>query len=271
MRYWIVFIFAFSFLMINYLPAFTQQIVSVETSGTSFEEGDTVVISGAVTSVILDTPVNLQVIHLGNIIEIAQLDVAQDGSYSHTIRAQGPLWQNSGTYIARVSYGTGNVAEVVFEYDTKKSQAETTETFEVDAGGYGTFDVAYTIKGGVVKNMLVDSEIYAIIVQLDTEGDGFITLDLPRSAIDSKTSTDNDEDFIILIDGVEVPYEETVNSDSRILTINFEELDQDIEIIGTFVVPEFGSLVMLILFGALVSTIVISTKTGIMANLKFMN
>ena len=70
-----------------------------------------------------------------------------------------------------------------------------------------------------------------------------------------------DDDFIILIDGAEVPYTAaSTNSESRTISIDFEEGDLDIEIIGTFVIPEFGNIVMIILFIGIFSTILLSTR-----------
>ncbi len=109
--------------------------------------------------------------------------------------------------------------------------------------------------------MIVDSDIFALIVILETEDDGFITLELPRESIDAKKSDNLDDTFIILIDGVEVPYQEiTTNSEARTISIDFEEGDSDIEIIGTFVVPEFGSIVMIVLVVGIISIILFSKK-----------
>ena len=70
-----------------------------------------------------------------------------------------------------------------------------------------------------------------------------------------------DDTFIILIDGVEVPYKEiTTNSESRTISIDFEEGDSDIEIIGTFVVPEFSSIALIILVAGIISMILLSSK-----------
>lgn len=239
----------------------TESLISVTTSEKSYEEGDTVVVSGEVTSIILDTPVTIQIFHKGNLVEIAQLTVAQDGKFTHTILAQGPLWQQDGTYTVRASYGTANMIETNFEYFTKHAVTQTTNIFEVDAGQFGTFDVEYTVRGATVENMIVDSEIFALIVIVDTEDDGNITLELPRESIDAKKSDGTDDAFIILIDGVEVPYEEiSTDAEKRTITIEFEEGDSDIEIIGTFVVPEFGSIAAMILVIGLVGIIFLSKK-----------
>ena len=68
----------------------------------------------------------------------------------------------------------------------------------------------------------------------------------------SKTGLDN-EDF------TEVQFEEIeTGSDFRTLRVQFEEDDRWIEIIGTFVIPEFGTIVTMILLIAVTTTIVMS-------------
>lgn len=250
-------------LSISTVSAFaqTQELISVTTSENSYEEGDTIVVSGNITSIILNTPVTLQIFHEGNLVDIAQITVAQDGKFTHTFQAQGPQWQKDGKYVVRASYGANTMIETNFQYLTKLAVTETTDIFEVKAGSSGTFDVSYTIRGGTVKDMLVDPEIFALIVILETEEEGSLTLDLPRQSIDAKKSDNTDDAYIILIDGVEVPYKEIATDvDSRTITIEFEEGDSDIEIIGTFVVPEFGTITILMLMIGIISMIFLSTK-----------
>lgn len=245
---------------ISCLPVFAQtDPITIQTDDNNYDEGDTIVVSGQVQTVVAGTPIVLQIFYEGNMIDIAQITVAKDGSYSHTVIAEGPLWSKAGDYLIRASYGEGNIAETQFNFAPKTDKPETTNIFEVDAGSSGTFDVEYTIKGGTVKNMVVDPESFSIVVQIDSADEGTITLDLPREFIGAEKQDGKDDFFIILIDGIEVPYQESVtNSDSRIITINFEQGDSDIEIIGTYVIPEFGSIVMMILLVGIGTTIAIS-------------
>ncbi len=247
-------------LIISTGTVFAQEsLISVQTDDNHYDEGDTVVISGQITTIVGSTPVTLQLFTEGNLVDIAQITVAQDGSYSHTVIAEGPLWSKQGDYLVRVSYGEGNIAESEFSYTPKSEVVETTTNFEVDAGSYGTFDVEYTIKGGTVEDMVVDSDIFAVIVQIDATDEGTITLDLPREFIGAEKQDGKDDTFIILIDAIEVAYQESVvHVDSRVITINFEQDDSDIEIIGTYVVPEFGTIVMLILVIGIITTIAIT-------------
>ncbi len=107
--------------------------------------------------------------------------------------------------------------------------------------------------------MIVDSEGFAMIVQIDSIDEGTITLDLPREFIGAEKQDGKDDTFIILIDGIEVAYQESVvHSESRVITINFEEGDSDIEIIGTYVIPEFGTIAMMILIAGIMTVILAS-------------
>jgi len=258
-------VFAMSFFI---LPAFSQLLLEVTLSEEVYFEGDVIVISGNVSTVIQDAPITIQVIHLGengeeSIAEIRQIEVAQDGTFSLTIKAEGPRWRLQGEYVVRAFYGVNSIADVYFDF-FKKDQGVLL-IFEVEKPDQsGTFDIEYIIRGGNVTDIIVDQESFALIVLIEPKSDGAITLELPRTAIDAKTMSGTDDDFIILIDGVEVPYTETQNdANARIITIEFEEIDSDIEIIGTSVIPEFGTIASLVLAVSIISIIIISSKRNL--------
>ena len=250
--------------MISTSTVFAQEpAITVQTDDNHYDEGDTIVISGKVKTPVVGVNIVLQLFSEGNMVEIAQITVAKDGSYSHTVLAEGPQWKKTGTYLVKASYevGGGTSVESEFSYSPKSEVISTTTNFEVDAGSHGTFDVEYTINGGTLKNIVVDAEIFAIIAQIDATDEGIITLDLPREFIGAEKQDGKDDIFIILIDGIEVPYQESIiNSDSRIITINFEQGDSDIEIIGTYVVPEFSTIAVMILIIGIMATLVITSN-----------
>ena len=233
-----------------------ESLITVQTDDSSYEQGDIIIISGRVNTIIGTTPVVLQLFIEGVLVDLAQKTVAQDGSYSHTVIADGPLWARQGEYLVRASYGEGNIAESEFTYTPESETVETTTIFEVNAGSRGTFDVRYTIKGGTVESMVVDQNKFALIVQIDSTDEGTISLNLPREFIGAEKQDGKDERFIILIGGKQVEYQESVvHSDSREITVDFEQGDSDIEIIGTYVVPEFGAIVMAVLAAGVMVTI----------------
>ncbi|MCH7560608.1 MAG: hypothetical protein IIC67_04430 [Thaumarchaeota archaeon] len=138
-----------------------ESIISIQTDSSNYDEGDMIVVSGNVSEIIGSTPLTLQLFLDESLVDISQVIVAQDGTFSHTIIAEGSLWNEPGDYLVRASYGEGNIAETEFSYSPKTNIPEITTIFEVDAGSSGTFDVEYTIKGGTVKDMIVDSDIFA--------------------------------------------------------------------------------------------------------------
>jgi predicted secreted protein with PEFG-CTERM motif len=78
--------------------------------------------------------------------------------------------------------------------------------------------------------------------------------------LDATINNENDE-FFVLVDGEEVDFDEIITSTDRTLTINFLAGTEEIEIIGTFVIPEFGTIAAMILAVAIISIIAISSKS----------
>ena len=242
----------------------SESLISVETNNTTYDEGDTIVVSGKIKTIIGETPVTLQLFHDGNMIQIAQIIVSKDGNYSYTILAEGTMWQIQGEYIVKVTYGEGNIAETTFLYTPDSEVLTTTDTFEVDAGSSGTFDIDYTIRGGIISGISVDENIFGLVVDVDASDEGKIVLDLPRKYIDAEKQNGKDEVFIILVekqngDIIETTYkEETSHSEIRTVIIDFEEGDSKIQIIGTYVIPEFGTIVMIILTIGILSSVLLT-------------
>ena len=250
------------------IPAGTNfafgSLISVQTDDSTYDEGDTIVISGQIKTIIGQTPVTLQLFKDGNMVEIAQIIVSKDGNYSYTILAEGSMWQSQGEYVVKVTYGEGNVSETTFLYIPNSEVLTTTNSFEVDAGSSGTFDLPYTIRGGTLSDISIDENIFGLVIQINASDEGKIVLDLPRKYIDAEKQNGKDEVFIILMekqngDVVETIYEEeTTHSEIRTLTIDFEEGDSKIQIIGTYVIPEFGTIVMIILTVGIMASVLLT-------------
>lgn len=233
--------------------------ISVTTDKDSYADGDTVVISGEVRDLLSGTPVSLQVIAAnGNIVGIEQLDVGADHKFSTEITAGGGLWKSKGTYTVKVLYGTqARTAETTFEFGGSGGGPGAGTTVKVDRTD---FVLSYKITGGKVNSVTPDDEANSLVISITTTSDGQLTITLPRALIDAKTNGE-DDDFFVLIDGEEVEFEETTTAMDRTLTINFPDGAEEIEIIGSFVIPEFGTIAALILAIAIISIIAVSAKT----------
>jgi predicted secreted protein with PEFG-CTERM motif len=71
----------------------------------------------------------------------------------------------------------------------------------------------------------------------------------------------DDDDFFVLVDAEEMDFDETKTSTERTLVIPFFDGTEEIEIIGTFVIPEFDTIAAMILSVAIISIIAVTAKT----------
>jgi hypothetical protein len=65
-------------LVISTGTVFAQEsLITVQTDDNHYDEGDTIVISGQVTTIVGSTPATLQLFSEGNLVDIAQITIAQ--------------------------------------------------------------------------------------------------------------------------------------------------------------------------------------------------
>jgi len=239
--------------------------ITVSTSKDIYYDGDTIVVFGNVAGTFGGLPVTIQLYHEDSLIAVDQIKIALDGSFATDFMASGQFWNEDGTYIARAFYTSEKIAEKSFQF-FKKPSGSIALIAPVDIPNAGSFDLGYSIIGGEVKDIKLNQDRYSIIVEISAGSNGNIVLKLPRESFDAKIN-DVDEKFIILIsktglddlDFFEVEFEEIeVGPDFRTLRIQFEEDDKWIEVVGTYVIPEFGTIVVMILLIAITTTIIIS-------------
>ena len=239
--------------------------ISISSSSEIYYLNDYVVIFGNVNTVFEALPVTIQIYHESTLIDVAQVEVALDGTFAATFNATGSQWKEEGTYSARAFYTANIIDEITFEFYNQIIDTSSA-AFPVDIPNSGTFDVGYTIRGGDVKSIEMDLERYSILVETSMNTNGNIVLKLPRESFDAQ-SDGTDETFIVLIskgdasvdEFANVEYEEIgTSAEYRTIRVPLEEGDKWIEVIGTYVIPEFGSVVIIILVVAVTSVIIIS-------------
>ena len=247
-------------LSIGVSPIFAQieEAIVVTTELDSYQEGDKILVLGEVKEILSGFPVTLQVIAAnGNLVTIQQLDVGTDRTFSTTLTAGGVLWKSQGTYTIKVLYGTeARTAEATFDFG---GTTGITPTFGQSLTVEG-FGIGYQITGGSIISITPDIDQSSLIIEIKAVDDGELTITLPRELIDAKIG-DADDDFFVLVDAEEVDFDETKTDLDRTLTIGFFAGTEEIEIIGTFVIPEFGTIAALILAVAIISIIAVSAKT----------
>jgi predicted secreted protein with PEFG-CTERM motif len=240
-------------------PSITGAI-AVTTDKPSYNDGDKITISGTSRDYISDTPVTVMIRNpIGNIIKIDQVELGTDKTYSTTVTASGSLWQAAGTYQVMVQLGSKDrSAETSFQFTGSAAGTGVGNTIKV----VGTdFSVTYSITNGKVLGIKADTLSKSLIVSIQTTGDGVLTITLPRGLIDAKVSG-TDAKYIVLNDNEESDFQEiNTTTMDRTLSIPFTDGTTQIEIVGTFVIPEFGTIAALVLVVAIVSMIAISSRT----------
>ena len=237
--------------------------IVVTTDMESYGDGDTVVISGEVRELLSGFPVTLRVIAAnGNIVTLGQLDVNPDKTFGTELSSGGPLWRSTGEYTVIVQYGTeSRIAETTFQFGGSSGGSTGGPSGPTIGVDRTNFVLSYTITGGNVLSVTPDDEANSLIIGISTTSDGSLTITLPRDLIDAVGPDGQEDTFFVLIDGEEADFDETTTSNDRTLTIAFPDGAEEIEIIGSFVVPEFGTIAALILAIAIISIIAVSSKT----------
>jgi len=242
------------------------QNILLQSDKSAYNEGDVITITGNVQKVVSGLEVSLQIFFEKNLIQVSQVKVSQDGEFTDTFTAAGPQWKNEGTVTIKADYG-GASTELNIEF-FKNTSGEYTSNYEVKIPDGGTFDVPYTMKGGIISAMNVNQKNLSLVINIATSSDGNLNINLPRDSIDSVDSNGQDIDFIVLMyeGNSEIPIQtdfkkvETGN-EFRSIDIPVKDGDTKIEIVGTHVVPEFGTIAMIVLAVAIVSIIAVSAKS----------
>jgi predicted secreted protein with PEFG-CTERM motif len=111
-----------------------------------------------------------------------------------------------------------------------------------------------SVTSGVIHHIGANSDDSTLLVHLfGADDDGELKITLNRDII----TPFDDGSYFVLINNEEVEFEQMGNT----LHIDYTAGTEKIEIVGSHVVPEFGTIAMIVLAVAIVSIIVITAKT----------
>ncbi len=268
-------------------PIYAQGALEVMTDKTSYTDGETVQVTGQVGQILRGFPVALQVLapppH-NNIVQVEQLTVAGDGTFAADIVA-GKQWRTAGDYTVMVYYGEGGgqqTAMTTISFGGSSGIVTPTPpapqpdpapgptpgsllppgspTYAIDGSDVS---VGYSITGGSLTSIMPDEASNSIVIGIDADGDGTLIIDFPREVLDARADgcSGNDDAFIVLVDGEERDFAESIADASRSLSITFEAGASQIEIIGTCVIPEFGTIAVMILAVAVVAIVAMTARS----------
>ena len=181
-----------------------------------------------------------------------------NGSYSVTL-------DDEGTYPYFCMVHPWMQGTVIVEAEAAHGDVEEMGHSDVEEMGHGDDHTAKGIEdlsdqfvasvtSGVIHHIGANSDDDTLIVHLfGADDDGELKITLNKDII----TPFDDGSYFVLINSEEVEFEQM----GRTLHIDYEAGTEKIEIVGSHVVPEFGTIAMIILAVAIVSIIAITTKT----------
>ena len=113
--------------------------------------------------------------------------------------------------------------------------------------------VATEITTGQVTSIIAKTAENSIVISLETAEDGVLSV----TTSDFLIRPFNDGGFLVVADGEKI---HSVKYENKILTIPYTAQTEKIEVYGSYVIPEFGTIAVLVLAAAVVSIIVLSRK-----------
>ena len=173
-----------------------------------------------------------------------------NGSYSVTLDDEGTYpyfcmvhpWMQ-GTVIVEAEAAHGDVEEMGHGDDhTAKGIEDLSDQFIA------------SVTSGVIHHIGANSDDDTLLVHLfGADDDGELKITLNKDII----TPFDDGSYFVLIDSEEVDFMQMGNT----IHVEYDAGSERIEIVGSHVVPEFGTIAMIVLAVAIVSIIVLTTKT----------
>jgi len=226
--------------------------ITIWTDEAIYDHESKIVVEGTVSNIRLGADIGLVVIGpppFNNRVAFDQITVASDGTYKTTLSTAGKFWKYDGTYTIKVTYGNQAVNNrALIELTGGIIQIGTgCGPGELSASGQC---IPYTITAGSVSGAIFSTASNSLTVQISGLMDGTLTINPSVDAIRGI--------FMVLVDGEEW---DDVEINGNEVIVHFPAGTNEIEIIGTFAIPEFGTIAALILTVAIISIIVVSSRT----------
>jgi len=231
------------------------------TDSDTYDHNSVIEIDGSVANTARGADVTFVVSGPMGIVQVDQLSVDDHGSFSTTINTASAMMKYDGEYKIKAIYGTNDISHVVYVNLVGGLEAGSMAGHEEHDDGHHeevvdlADEVDYSISGGNVDGVTANVNGNSLVVSIhDAEDGGELTITLPSDVI----TPFNDGTFFVLVNDEE---SDDASQDGNTITVPFDADATTVEIIGTHVVPEIGTIAAIILAVAITSIIVLSAKT----------
>ena len=235
--------------------------IDISTDSDTYDHNSTIEITGTVSTVRAGAAVAIVVSGPMGIVSVDQITPSADGSFSSSVGTASNLMKYDGEYKIKATYGDKSINDTVTVTleggiaagslsggdDHHEGEHHEAEAYDL------TDDVSTSISGGDIASVTAGNNSVVIAIH-DAEDGGELTLTV---ASDVLTPFD-DGSYFVLVDGEE---SDDASQDGNTVTIPLEFGVESVEIIGTHVVPEFGTIAAIVLAVAIIAIIAVTSKS----------
>ena len=250
--------------------AFAGFTITIETDKDVYDHSSVITVTGQVEPIDQQgTEVTIIVKRMDpvGLVQIAQIAVNSDGSFSTTIETANVIMKKDGTYLIYAQYVNADTTVSVeltnaieaSETGTAVTGTAVTGTAVTETAGesfykLGPGQIEYDITCNASPAFFANADDDSIVILLDATDDGILTITLHEELI----KPFEDGTFVVIVDN------QTMQDFTQVgntLTIPCLAGTEKIEIHGSWAIPEFGVIAAMILAVAIVSIIVVTAKT----------
>jgi len=240
--------------------------ITMETDNTVYDHASVITVTGHVEPVDSNgSDVTIIIVRAvpSGIAGIAQVSVNSDGDFSTTINTETGSMKYDTTYLIKAQYVDVEITvsvELTAADETYSSESVTATTVtpeietslsELVGGGPIEYDLTCSATSPTFWPNADDSSLE---ISIDGTNDGVLTITLYEEII----KPFDDGTFFVFVNGEE---EQDFVQDGNTLIIPCKAGDEKIEIVGSWAIPEFGTIAAMILVVAIVAIIAVSAKT----------
>ena len=240
--------------------------ITMETDNTVYDHASVITVTGHVEPVDpngSDVTIIIERAVPSGIAGIAQVSVNSDGDFSTTINTATGSMKYDTTYLIKAQYADAETTvsiELTAADETYSSESVTATTVtpetetslsELVGGGPIEYDLTCSATSPTFWPNADDSTLE---IHMEATHDGTLTITLHEEVI----KPFGDGTFFVFVNGEEV---QDFVQDGNTLIIPCKAGDEKIEIVGSWAIPEFGTIAAMILVVAIVAIIAVSAKT----------
>ena len=250
--------------------AFAAFTITMETDKDVYDHSSVITVTGQVEPIDpqgSEVAIIVKSTNPPGVVQIDQIAVNSDGSFSTTIDTANVIMKKDGTYLIYAQYvgaETTVSVELTNAIETSETGTAVTGTAVTGTAVTGTDEksfyklspgqIEYDITCNAGPSFFANEDDDSIVIYLDPTDDGILTITLHEELI----KPFEDGTFVVIVDNQEM---QDFTQVGNTLTIPCVAGTEKIEIYGSWAIPEFGVIAAMILTVAIISIIVVTAKT----------